>query len=155
MGNTMGEYMRYITRKCGTLWGEPDRADTMSLMSGWVVYIFKIRIFNVQCKLTRWIDSSLSNFMPMDPLNSTDSSPCTLHLSSLACLTWIPSDLIYIPFNLHTMVSALLLWVHCVEGGARQMEQWVFPREKRWSNLNNTFGVMVYSGISLLRTPWD
>ena len=28
----------------------------------------------------------------MDPLNATNSSPCTLHLSSLACLTLVRSD---------------------------------------------------------------
>ena len=26
----------YITRKCKTLWDDPDRADTMSLMAGWM-----------------------------------------------------------------------------------------------------------------------
>ena len=38
------------------------------------------------------IDPSLSNFTPMDPLNTTDSSPCTLRLSSLASLTSVRSD---------------------------------------------------------------
>ena len=35
---------------------------------------------------------SLCNFTLMDPLNTTDSSPCTCHLSSLACLTLVHSD---------------------------------------------------------------
>ena len=38
------------------------------------------------------MDPSLSNSTPMDPLNTTDSSPCTLHLSSLASLTSVRSD---------------------------------------------------------------
>ena len=39
------------------------------------------------------MDPSLSNSTPMDPLNMTDSSPCTFHLSSLACcLTSVLSD---------------------------------------------------------------
>ena len=35
------------------------------------------------------MDPSLSNSMMMDPLNVTDSSPCTRRLSSLACLTLV------------------------------------------------------------------
>ena len=38
------------------------------------------------------MDSSLSNFTLMNPLNTMDSSPCTLRLSSLASLTLVCSD---------------------------------------------------------------
>ena len=38
------------------------------------------------------MDPSLSNSTPMDPLNTTDSSPCTLRLSTLASLTSVRSD---------------------------------------------------------------
>ena len=37
-------------------------------------------------------DASLSSSTPMDSLNTTDSSPCTLRLSSLASLTSVRSD---------------------------------------------------------------
>ena len=38
------------------------------------------------------MDPSQSNSTPMDPLNATDSPPCTRHLSSLACLNSVCSD---------------------------------------------------------------
>ena len=41
------------------------------------------------------MDPSLSNSTPMDPLNTTDSSPCMLRLSSLASITSVRSD--YLP----------------------------------------------------------
>ena len=37
------------------------------------------------------MDPSLSNSTPMDPLNATDSSPCTCRLSSLGCLACLTS----------------------------------------------------------------
>ena len=38
------------------------------------------------------MDTSLSNYTLMDLLNTTDSSPCTLRLSSLACFISVRSD---------------------------------------------------------------
>ena len=38
------------------------------------------------------MDPSISNTTPMDPLNMTDSTPCTLRQSSLASLTSARSD---------------------------------------------------------------
>ena len=38
------------------------------------------------------MDPSLSSSTPMDPLNTTDSSPCMLRLSSLASITSVRSD---------------------------------------------------------------
>ena len=50
------------------------------------------------------MDPSLSNSMPMDPLNVTDSSPCKRRLSSLACLTSVRSD---------RLPSCSLWWRRC------------------------------------------
>jgi len=41
----------------------------------------------------------------MDPLNATDSSPCTRRLSSLACLTSVHSDHLPVLFGAGTAVS--------------------------------------------------
>ena len=50
--------------------------------------IFKILMYSAS-----WYDKPLlSNSTLMDPLNVTNSSPCTCHLSSLACLTSVCSD---------------------------------------------------------------
>ena len=48
-------------------------------------------MFNVQCKLTQWTPHCVTATL-MDPLNATDSPPCTRHLSSLACLNSVCSD---------------------------------------------------------------
>ena len=52
------------------------------------------------------INPSLSNSMPMDPLNATDSSLCTCHLSSLACLTLVCSDRLAVLFGANACVLA-------------------------------------------------
>ena len=49
------------------------------------VKILKMQIFLCSVQVDM-MDPSLSNSMPMDSLNVTDSSPCTRSLSSLACL---------------------------------------------------------------------
>ena len=61
------------------------------------------------------MDPSLSNSTPMDPLNTTDSSPCTLHLSSLACLTSVCSDrLLFAPALQSSSSPFLSLQTHAI-----------------------------------------
>ena len=99
----------YILENVEHCEGEPEQADTGILChwwgrawASWYRGIFICHwwvdewcnIFKIQCSVQ--VDTmvpSLSNSKPMDLLNVTDSSsPCTSHLSSLACLTSVHSD---------------------------------------------------------------
>ena len=74
----------------GPAWASWYR-NSMSPMSWWVMQ--HLQNSNLQCSVqVDTMDQSLSNSTLMGPLNTTDSSPCTRHLSSLARLTLVHSD---------------------------------------------------------------
>ena len=54
------------------------------------------------------MDTSLSNYTLMDLLNTTDSSPCTLRLSSLACFISVRSDRLPVLLRRRCSLAVLL-----------------------------------------------